>query len=249
MLKSIQKFEPFIDKNQDKGFFLDRLLGLKISNEEPINKATFKEEENSLLSDVFLNLQTHIKEQMLHLNMEQKVLLKRIAYVDELSLTNFQKMVASLQQARLVADKIPEALIIKKQAEKAKSQAIKIFKSLSVIEEYIEPEDRILLKNKTKWPELSELREQAIKQTQQPPFERYISNTNDVTISTTAVTTSPLLETVIAETGESTVNWKHTATEEEDKNLMSKKLNTAPSLALNHLRELSSRTSTSNIVQ
>ncbi|KAI7904562.1 uncharacterized protein BX663DRAFT_321088 [Cokeromyces recurvatus] len=68
----------------------------------------FKEEENSLLSDVFLNLQTHIKEQMLHLNMEQKVLLKRIAYVDELSLTNFQIMVASLQQVRLVADKIPE---------------------------------------------------------------------------------------------------------------------------------------------
>lgn len=58
--------------------------------------------------DIFFGLQSHIKEHMSHINMEQKILLKRIAYVDDLSTTSSQTMVVALQQAKLAADRVSE---------------------------------------------------------------------------------------------------------------------------------------------
>lgn len=45
---------------------------------------------------------------MSHINMEQKILLKRIAYVNELSVTSAQTMTFALQQAKLAADRVSE---------------------------------------------------------------------------------------------------------------------------------------------
>ncbi|KAI9483464.1 MAG: hypothetical protein EXX96DRAFT_616439 [Benjaminiella poitrasii] len=252
MLKKIQKFEPFIKKGQEKGYFLDQLLGLKLVQTESTNNEIPKEEEDSsLLLNIFLTLQTHIKEQMRYVNSEQRSLLRHIAYVDELSSRNYQSVINAMQQAKIAADKISEASIIKKKAEQVKEKAEDIFKTLSALEQYLDPEDRISVNNEnTKWPELSKLRAQALRPLQQPPFERYISSASDLTIPTTATTLPVSLEPVIIKAGELPIAGKSDGNEGERENeggQLPRKQDMMPSSAIDHLRELSSRSTTSNM--
>jgi hypothetical protein len=82
--------------------------------------------------DTFFGLQSHVKEHMSHINMEQKILLKRIAYVDELSTSSSQTMTVALQQAKLAADRVSEGKKKKKKKKKKKTaegrtRALKVF--------------------------------------------------------------------------------------------------------------------------
>ncbi|KAL7319572.1 hypothetical protein PS15m_002699 [Mucor circinelloides] len=242
LLRKIQKFEPFIQE-QDKGFNIEHLLGLK--SKEPKSKDHNKEVQaiSDPLLDIFFGLQAHIKEQMSHINLEQRILLKRITYVDELSTASAQTMAAAFNQAKLAADKVSEVVVIKEQAEKAQNYTIDIFKALSKLEQYLDPEDRILATNdiNSKWPVLNQLRIKASKSTDVPLLERYISSTSDMT--TVGTSTSPLIEKVIV-TGEPAIaNGQHMQTDTSNTRSTS-----TSSLALNRLRGLSSKsiTKTSN---
>ncbi|KAL9556449.1 hypothetical protein MBANPS3_001881 [Mucor bainieri] len=244
LLRKIRKFEPFI-KEQDKGFSIEHLLGLKSkdSKSKEANKEVQDQHAKQAMSDPFLDmffgLQAHIKEQMSHINLEQRILLRRIAYVDELSTTSSQTMMAAFNQARLAADRVSEAAIIKEQAEKVQHHTIAIFKALSKLEQYLDPEDRILATNdiNSKWPILNQLRIKASKSADMPLLERYISSASDMT--TVGTSTSPLIEKVIV-TGEPAI-----ADDPHVQNDPSKTRSTSTSsLALNRLRGLSSKSIT-----
>ncbi|KAG1121725.1 hypothetical protein G6F42_012151 [Rhizopus arrhizus] len=239
LLRKIQKFEPFIQE-QDKGFSIEHLLGLK--SKESKSKNHNKEVQDPLL-DIFFGLQAHIKEQMSHINLEQRILLKRITYVDELSTASAQTMAAAFNQAKLAADKVSEAVMIKEQAEKAQNYTIDIFKALSKLEQYLDPEDRILATNdiNSKWPVLNQLRIKASKSTDVPLLERYISSTSDMT--TVGTSTSPLIEKVIVTGEPAIVDGQHMQIDTSNTRSTS-----TSSLALNRLRGLSPKsiTKTSN---
>ncbi|KAI8047854.1 uncharacterized protein B0P05DRAFT_565305 [Gilbertella persicaria] len=143
--------------------------------------------------DLFFGLQGHVKEHMSHIHMEQRILLKRIAYADELSSMAVQTMTVALNQAKLVSEKIAEAPIMKQQAIQIQNHATHIFKALSALEEHLDPEDRISAEIRaTRWPELNQLLIDAAK----PMIDRYISSSSDLaTVGTTS--TSPLVEHMI----------------------------------------------------
>ncbi|CAO3627990.1 unnamed protein product [Mucor fragilis] len=234
LLRKIHKFQPFI-KEQDKGFSIEHLLGLKAKDSK--SKEPNKEVQaiSDPFLDIFFGLEAHIKEQMSHINLEQRILLKRIAYVDELSTASAQTMTAAFNQAKLAADKVSEAALIKAQAERAQHHAIDIFKALSKLEQYLDPEDRILATNdiNTKWPILNQLRINASKSTDVPLLERFISSASDMT--TVGTSTSPLIVT-----GEPAM-----ADNSHIQNDPSKAKSTSTSsLALNRLRGLSSKSIT-----
>ncbi|KAI8886475.1 hypothetical protein K501DRAFT_177659, partial [Backusella circina FSU 941] len=107
---------------------------------------------------------------------------------------------------------------IREHAKQAQKQASDIFKSLSSLEQFLDPDD--IAQNNDKWPYLKTLSERASKAS--PSFERMIRSTDFATGSST----SPLLERVVV-TGST-----NDLTEYSDE---------APSKALNHLRGLSSK--------
>ncbi|KAI9336659.1 hypothetical protein BD770DRAFT_243136 [Pilaira anomala] len=105
LLRSIKRFEPFIKEQDNKGFHLEHLLGIKQSK-----LLNVKENDVSLPSSVelFFDLQTHIRENMIRLNNEQRILLRRIAYVDELSTSSFQIVSNAFNQAKTASDRLSE---------------------------------------------------------------------------------------------------------------------------------------------
>ncbi|KAK4516209.1 uncharacterized protein ATC70_011178 [Mucor velutinosus] len=238
LLKKMQKFEPFI-KEQDKGFSIEHLLGLKSKDSK--SKEPIKEVQaiSDPFLDIFFGLQAHIKEQMSHINLEQRILMKRIAYVDELSTTSAQTMKAAFNQAKLAADKVSEAAIIKEQAEKARNCMIDIFKALSKLEQNLDPEDRILATKdiNSKWPILNQLRTRVSKSADMPLLERYISSTSDMT--TVGTSTSPLIEKVIVTREPVMADDPHIQNDP-----LKMESTSTSSLALNRLRGLSSKSIT-----
>ena len=128
--------------------------------------------------------------------------------------------------------------MIKAQAERAQNHTIDIFKALSKLEQYLDPEDRILATNdiNTKWPILNQLRINASKSTDVPLLERFISSASDMT--TVGTSTSPLIVT-----GEPAM-----ADDAHIQNDPSKVGSTSTSsLALNRLRGLSSKSITKTL--
>jgi len=127
--------------------------------------------------------------------------------------------------------------MIKEQAEKAQNYTIDIFKALSKLEQYLDPEDRILATNdiNSKWPVLNQLRIKASKSTDVPLLER------DMT--TVGTSTSPLIEKVIVTGEPAIVDGQHMQIDTSNTRSTS-----TSSLALNRLRGLSSKsiTKTSN---
>ncbi|KAF1799001.1 hypothetical protein V8B55DRAFT_1520461 [Mucor lusitanicus] len=238
LLRKIQRFEPFI-KEQDKGFSIEHLLGLKPKDAKSKDPNKEVQAISDPFLDIFFGLQAHIKEQMSHINLEQRILLKRIAYVDELSTASAQTMTAAFNQAKLAADKVSEAAIIKEQADRAQHHTIDIFKALSKLEQYLDPEDRVLVTNDidSKWPVLNQLRIKAAKATDVPLLERYISSASDMT--TVGTSTSPLIEKVIV-TGEPALSEAPHFQNDPSKT----KSTSTSSLALNRLRGLSSKSIT-----
>ncbi|CEP15082.1 hypothetical protein [Parasitella parasitica] len=238
LLRAIKRFEPFI-KEQDKGFSIEHLLGLKSKESKSKEPSKDSPASSDPLLDIFFGLQTHIQEQMLHINLEQRILLKRIAYVDELSTTASQTMSAAFSQAKLAADRVSEVVAIKEQAEKAHSHIIDIFRALTKLEQYLDPQDRILAAEPvdSQWPVLQQLRLKSSKSAETPLLERYISSSSDMT--SVGTSTSPLIEKVVV-TGESA-----SADEQKDGNDLSKTTPTSTSsLALDRLRGLSSKSTT-----
>lgn len=93
LLRSIKRFEPFIKEQDNKGFHLEHLLGIKQSKllnvkENGECNLLIKERERENLTyafldvslpssvELFFDLQTHIRENMIRLNNEQvKILL------------------------------------------------------------------------------------------------------------------------------------------------------------------------------
>ncbi|KAI8637764.1 hypothetical protein BD408DRAFT_424033 [Parasitella parasitica] len=238
LLREIKGFEPFI-KEQDKGFSIEHLLGLK--SKESKSKGPSKDTQASPdpFLDIFFGLQTHIREQMSHIHLEQRILLKRIAYVDELSTTASQTMAAAFSQAKLAADRVSQVIVIKGQAEKAHGHAVDIFKALTKLEQYLDPQDRILATEDvgSKWPVLHQLRVNSFKSADTPLLERYISSSSDMT--TVGTSASPLIDRLVV-TGEPA-----NADEQRDNNDRAKTTSASTSsLALDRLRGLSSKSMT-----
>lgn len=175
------------------------------------------------MQDIFFGLQSYIEEKMTHINMEQRLLFKRVAYVNELSTTCNTIMSKAHTQAKLAAEKMTEINVLKQVALKTQENAIQLFKSLSHLEQYLDPADKVTIAD-SRWPILSELRAQGQKSIEHPSIERYISSSSEIT--TVGTSTSPLLEKFILTGGPV----------KEDPPPQS-----TPSLALNKLRGLSSR--------
>ncbi|KAI9271162.1 hypothetical protein EDC94DRAFT_555542 [Helicostylum pulchrum] len=233
LLRSIKRFEPFL-KEQDKGFHLEHLLGLKQSK-----LLTVKENNVSIPPSVelFFDLQAHIRENMIRLNNEQRILLRRIIYVDELSSTSAQIVSAAFNQAKIVSERLSEATLLKVQATKTQAHAINLFKSLTALEKYLDPEDRMDACDQ--WPELKELRHRASKHT---PFDRITkpTTTNDLTIVGTS--TLPLLERVIVNGEPAFASSSNEDTVEVDtENDPNATSTSTSSLALSRLKSISSR--------
>ncbi|KAG2237517.1 hypothetical protein INT48_005553 [Thamnidium elegans] len=235
LLRSIKRFEPFI-KEQDKGFQLEHLLGLKQSK-----LLTVKENNVSIPPSVelFFDLQAHIRENMIRLNNEQRILLRRIVYVDELSSTSAQIVSTAFNQAKIASERFSEVTLLKEQATKTQAFAINIFKSLTALEKYLDPEDRIEASDK--WPELKELRNRASKSTP-TPFDRITkpTTTNDLTI--VGSSTLPLLERVIINGEPAFASSRNEDTIEVDtENDPNAASTSTSSLALSRLKSISSR--------
>lgn len=68
----------------------------------------FLVDANDPVLSIFFGLQSFVKDRMHHINLEQRSLLKRIAYVDELSGLAAQSMASALNQAKLKSGKTSE---------------------------------------------------------------------------------------------------------------------------------------------
>ncbi|CAO3639086.1 unnamed protein product [Mucor hiemalis] len=243
LLRSIKKFDPFI-KEQEKGFSLDNLLGLK-QNTSTISSSLNNEQQLNVAVDMLFELQSHIKDQMKHVNNEQRILLRRITYVDELSNYSAKTISSAFNQAKIVSEKVSEVTILKEQASKSQEYAISIFKSLSALEKYLDPEDKIQITedSSVKWPELSQLRSRALK-ISHPPFERLLKSSTTNDISTVGTSTSPLLEKVVVNgepalpTHESTPKF---SLKDNPMDQTGDSSTSTSSLALSRLRGISSR--------
>lgn len=195
---------------------------------------------------------------------EKRILLRRITYVDELSNSSAKTLSTAFNQAKIASDKVSEGkslnnstnfghadsahplvTILKEQAAKSQEYAINIFKSLSALEKYLDPKDKIQITEggSVKWPELSQLRSRALK-TSHPPFERLLKSSTTNDISTIGTLPSPLLEKVVVN-GEPALP-AHESTPEfsVDAHPMTQtgaSSTSTSSLALSRLRGLSSR--------
>lgn len=134
-----------------------------------------------------------------------------------------------------------KAIIIKEQAAKAQNCTIKIFKALTKLEQYLNPEDRILAINDidSKWPVLNQLRIKASKSADAPLLERYISSTSDMTTVGTTSASPPFIEKIVV-AGEPAITDEQM---DNDDPLKTGSTSTS-SLALSRLRGLSSKTLT-----
>ncbi|KAI8072011.1 hypothetical protein BDF21DRAFT_82693 [Thamnidium elegans] len=176
---------------------------------------------------------------MIRLNNEQRILLRRIVYVDELSSTSAQIVSTAFNQAKIASERFSEVTLLKEQATKTQAFAINIFKSLTALEKYLDPEDRIEASDK--WPELKELRNRASKSTP-TPFDRITkpTTTNDLTI--VGSSTLPLLERVIINGEPAFASSRNEDTIEVDtENDPNAASTSTSSLALSRLKSISSR--------
>lgn len=126
---------------------------------------------------------------------------------------------------------------MKDQAEKIQLYAINIFKSLSALEKYLDPED-VIGNDKNKWPELNELRHRSSKWN--TPYDRLSKSATLSDLTTVGTSTSPLLERVVV-TGEPAHPLNPTV-EPNTENDPAESSTSTSSLALSRLRGLSSRT-------
>lgn len=187
----------------------------------------------------------------------QRILLRRIAYVDELSTSSFQIVSNAFNQAKTASERLSEgksiffkkknyanskiysiiATLLKEQATQTQSYAVNIFKSLTAIEKYLEPEDRIDVNEQ--WPELNELRHRSSKSTH-TPFDRLTKSTTTNDLTMVGTSTLPILERVV-------VNGEPSFTSHEDADDLNTENNPntgsspSSSLALSRLRGISSR--------
>jgi hypothetical protein len=143
---------------------------------------------------------------------------------------------------------LKSAAILKEQATKAQAYAINIFKSLTALEKYLDPEQRIQTSedHNSKWPELDKLRTRALRSTA-PPFDRLKKPTTTNDLTTVGTSTSPLLEKVVV-TGEPAFSSSNdinavmdTNNVEIDPTNNTGASSSTSSLALSRLRGLSSR--------
>lgn len=111
---------------------------------------------------------------------------------------------------------------------------------MTKLEQYLDPEDRILAINdiNSKWPVLNQLRMKASISTDTPLLERYISSTSDMTtVGTTS--TSPLIEKIVV-AGEPA----NTDEQMDNDDPLKTGSTSTSSLALSKLRGLSSKSLT-----
>ncbi|KAG0165803.1 hypothetical protein DFQ28_000741 [Apophysomyces sp. BC1034] len=101
---------------------------------------------------------------MSEISREQKVLLQRIKYVDDLSLRMTQALTTALNQARTASERLNEATSLKVQAQQTQTYAAGIFDTLRQIERHLDPEDRIgHTAFAQKWPELDQLHQRVMR--------------------------------------------------------------------------------------
>ncbi|KAL0092190.1 hypothetical protein J3Q64DRAFT_1717810 [Phycomyces blakesleeanus] len=184
-LRKIQQFEPFI-KEPDRSFSLEGLLG--IATEPKETQSIIDPLDHESIADILIRLQKHIDKWMMKISNDQRSLLQRIKYVDDLSAKNTQILVAAYGQAKLASERLNDAKNLKAQAEHAQKQTSNIFQALLSIENHLSPEDRFGHPEFTKrWPELDLLhqRETRIK----PPHE-VIANQERSAIDLPKVTTT-----------------------------------------------------------
>ena len=127
--------------------------------------------------------------------------------------------------------------ILRNQATKIHETAISIFKTLSILEKHLDPEDRIRFSetNDTSWLELKKLRAQSSKALN--PLLRSATK-NDLT--TVGTSTSPLLEKIIV-AGEPAYHVNENDTVLNPMEQVGTSSTSTSSLALSTLRGLSSR--------
>ncbi|CAO3701490.1 unnamed protein product [Rhizopus stolonifer] len=205
-------------------------MTFKSSMKYEINKQVKNQNFSDFLTEILFDLQGHIEPQMMSVNMEQRTLLRRIKQVDELSLSISQSMVFSLNQKKLVSEKLSEVVTIKERANTIQQQTAQVFKALSNIEKYLDPEDRIT--NYERWPHLNELYQNCTKKSSSSIESLIKSNSSEPSITLGSfATTSPLLED-LAETDKQDEN--------SSSDTQATKSSFTPSLALSRLRGLSS---------
>ncbi|KAI9028877.1 hypothetical protein CLU79DRAFT_516991 [Phycomyces nitens] len=106
---------------------------------------------------------------MMKISTNQRSLLQRIKYIDDISAKNTQILVTAFGQAKLASERVNDAKHLKILAENAQKQASDILQSLLSIESHLAPEDRLGHPEFTeRWPALDVLyqREQT-----KPPHE------------------------------------------------------------------------------
>ncbi|KAI9309688.1 hypothetical protein BJ944DRAFT_79 [Cunninghamella echinulata] len=212
-LNQIEQVQPLLKENTRSLFNFEGLFdigasGIKVlsgvdnSNTPKSSSVSFKSSsENSSminlrstsLAEILLLLQKHISKNMSKINEEQKRLLNRIKYVDNLGLKSSQIVSITLNQSKLVSERLNEAKQVKEHAKKTRQYATSIFESLQKLEQFLDPEDRVKHPEFTKkWPALNSLYERASNQHIQPALlTRTNSSFNQKsTIATTKTTTT-----------------------------------------------------------
>ena len=105
--------------------------------------------------------------------LDKKLLLQRSKHVEGLSMQTAQSLVSGLNQARHASEKLGEAKKIKTYAQQVQKQTADIFNRLSMLDEYLEPEDRIGHESfAARWPDLDKFYRKAVNQQQcRPPLD------------------------------------------------------------------------------
>ncbi|CAO3649361.1 unnamed protein product [Cunninghamella echinulata] len=212
-LNQIEQVQPLLKESTRSLFNFEGLFdigtsGIKVlsgidnSNTPKSSSVSFKSNsENSSminlrttsLAEILLLLQKHVSKNMSKINEDQKRLLNRIKYVDNLGLKSSQMVTVTLNQSKLVSERLNEAKQVKEYAKKTRQYATSIFESLQKLEQFLDPEDRVghpeFIK---KWPALNSLYEHASNQHIQPVLlTRTNSSFNQKsTIATTKTTTT-----------------------------------------------------------
>ncbi|KAI8967708.1 hypothetical protein BDF20DRAFT_839916 [Mycotypha africana] len=254
-LRSIQAFEPFL-KEHNIGFNFENLLRLRASSALPTTSLT---EHADIIFDLLNEVQTYIRFNNRNINEEQNILLKRIAYANQLTSTCFLALCSGVAQARMVVEKLPEVRFFRDQAIKSEQQAIHIFQALSEIEQQLDQNytisthdnDEVSLEE---WHGLKELRArllQPIKQhesfstspTPQLLLERFITSSSDVaTLGTTMAVSTPLEQASLTSLGPASERIdKSSDANSVEATLVAKRSTSSTSIALDRLRGLSSR--------
>ncbi|KAI8986567.1 hypothetical protein BDB01DRAFT_614966 [Pilobolus umbonatus] len=184
-------------------------------------------------------MQSYIGEHMQLINAEQKIILRRIKYVDNITYTASQTIISAFNLAKTTSDKVAEASVIREQTKQIKERTISILKSLSSIEEYLDPDDRNQLKTDDRWAVLNELRSK-----NQPQSSDYLSTDTsrpELTSRSCSSSKSPSTVEKVIVTGESSRKEMDHESLNEDYVTTADSRSDHSSVAISRLKGLSSR--------